>query len=155
MPDKLTDSEIVKALECCQREYDKNCKECFYNKYSITGCSGEMLKDALDLINRLQAENERLNIVHHCIDKAILGNQEFAIADEYLIAYQNALEHLYNNINLKAEAYKEFAEKSNSIIDSLLEKYSVTDFEEFKAVCQVLRGLRNDIDNILKELVGE
>ena len=41
----MRDKNIIKALECCEREYDKNCKECHYSKYSRTGCSGEMRKD--------------------------------------------------------------------------------------------------------------
>jgi molecular chaperone GrpE (heat shock protein) len=61
----------------------------------------------------------------------------------------------------KSDAIEEFAEKSNSIIDSLLKKYSVfkkysvAGFDEFKAICQALRGLQNDIYNLKKEMVGE
>ena len=60
MPDKLTDSEIVKALECCTEDIP-NCDECPYDHYcSIHSQEHNVLKDTLDLINRLQAENERL-----------------------------------------------------------------------------------------------
>lgn len=56
---KLTDKEIVKALECCSEE-DK-CKECpYYNKGNFKCLNYKFFKDLLDLINRLQAENERL-----------------------------------------------------------------------------------------------
>ena len=133
MPDKkLTDSEIVKALnECLSFEM-------------VETMTDLKLDDIVALINRLQAENERLNVVHYCIDRAILGNQEFAIADEYLIAYQNALKHLYNNINLKAEAYKEFAERLKIfVIPQKADGYTR----------EIV--LKRDIDNLLKELVGE
>ena len=55
MPDKkLTDSEIIKALEYCLKNgYDK-CEKCQY--YGTVTCTTELLSDALDLINRLQAQ---------------------------------------------------------------------------------------------------
>ena len=58
----MTDNEIIKALECCNvcssPEY---CGECPYVECTtVKGCVGEMLTDALDLINRQKAEVERL-----------------------------------------------------------------------------------------------
>lgn len=49
----LNDNEIKKALECCQGNWD--CANCPYNDK----CSS-MHKDALEYINRLEAEIERL-----------------------------------------------------------------------------------------------
>ena len=97
----MNDNEIIRALEWLREVMGV----CSSDKEYING------NIILDLINRLTAENERLKTVHYCIDKVILGKQEFAIADEYLIAYQNALERLYNNINLKSAARKEFVER--------------------------------------------
>lgn len=60
MPDKkLTDSEIVKALMCCTKGLE--CKNCPANphKGNYGYCTGLLLKDTLDLINRLQAEIEK------------------------------------------------------------------------------------------------
>ena len=73
MPDKkLTDSEIVKALECCVNE--KTCKNCAYSGRS---CLTPLKRDTLDLINRLQAENERLKELCDNIrtDKSFLGKE--------------------------------------------------------------------------------
>lgn len=60
MDNKLTDNDIIKALECCSKT---NCRDCPYiqngNIFDIT-CSINMAKDALDLINRQNAEIERL-----------------------------------------------------------------------------------------------
>ena len=104
MPDKLTDAEIVKALEEMV-DYPHNYEE------------GQELKNVLDLINRLQAENERL--------KDILDKKVIEFADD-------------KKQKIKAEAYKEFAER--------------------------LKGHRNGnyifistelLDNLLKEMVGE
>ena len=57
---KLTDKEIVKALECCV--IDQNCSKCpHYNHGKQTReCLEVSIEGAIDLINRLQEENERL-----------------------------------------------------------------------------------------------
>ena len=57
MKDKtLPDKEIVKALECCVTKED--CNGCPYDE--INDCIKGHEEDILDIINRLQAENERL-----------------------------------------------------------------------------------------------
>ena len=63
MPDKkLTDSEIVKALECCAN--NTNDSVCYENKCPLFGqkCIDILSKNALDLINRQKAEIENLGI---------------------------------------------------------------------------------------------
>jgi hypothetical protein len=143
----MNDNEIVKALECCNNPPGKaDCRTCpFY--HSEGRCTENMLSNALDLINRLQAEIERLKTVHYCIDKVILGKQEFAIADEYLIAYQNALERLYNNINLKSEARKEFAERIKSKLRDLAK------IEHRGEYCYLIGEAF--FDNLLEEMDGK
>lgn len=54
---KLTDEEIVNALEVCIR--GKGCESCPYFENEID-CVRRSEKDTLDLIHRLQDENERL-----------------------------------------------------------------------------------------------
>ena len=56
---KLTDEEIVKALECCA--VGRKCGECPYCIKKIDCLLGQRAEvDWLDLIHRLQDENERL-----------------------------------------------------------------------------------------------
>lgn len=67
MENKLTDEEIVKALECCMRNEEENswayCAGC-----PVGGCENEdiventdyLVRGAIDLIHRLQDENKRL-----------------------------------------------------------------------------------------------
>ena len=55
---KLTDAEIKKALEICSNE-NGMCAECAYSD-DYTTCNTRIAKDTLDLINRQNAENERL-----------------------------------------------------------------------------------------------
>ena len=121
MPDKLTDLEIVKALECCSKPVSENCKEC---PLCSTDCMEvDIEKLALDLINRLQAENERL-------DRTV---------KEYAYLYDKHMNTPFNHI--KAEAYKEFAERLKE------ESYERIDLTAYVEV--------SDINNLLKELVGE
>ena len=120
MPDKkLTDNEIKKALECCGDEMGCG-KDCpFYNGEdgACKGAKGRFEKATLDLINRLQADNERLTIR--------LRKAEHQLDDSM---------KMYNII--KAEAYKEFAER-------LCEDRVANDPVVISAKC------------LLKELVGD
>ena len=84
---KLTDNEVVKALECC-RDIDIKCETC--QLWTDSECTEVLYQATINLINRLQAENERLK---DCIDE-----QDIEIA------------RLWKRIEeAKAEAYKEFA----------------------------------------------
>ena len=95
MPDKkLTDSEVVKALEICST-YRASCKDCpAFVKVDRSKCK-QVLIGAKALINRLQAENERLKE-----ENEIKSNARANIF-EITSAYEKG----------KFEAYKEFAER--------------------------------------------
>ena len=54
---KLTDNEIIKALKCCSR--NRFCGECENYHNVCEGNATTMIRNALDLINRLQAENKK------------------------------------------------------------------------------------------------
>ena len=130
MPDKLTDNEIVKALECCKYEYDTKCELCCYNFYSRTGCRGELRRNALDLINRLQAENEQLT------------------KDKENLAYSLA-NAVGQKMTAKAEAYEECIEKLND--KSIRSKAKVKGCGFLYVSVVTL----HDINKLKKELVGE
>ena len=120
MSNKLTDKEIVKALECCPKNII--CGEC-----PLCGkkdCMNKLYINALDLINRLQAENEDYKALYE------------GLKAEHIETIK-AIKHC------KAEAYKEFAER-------LKEKYP---WKEDYLYSTKLMG--KDIDNLLKELIGE
>lgn len=54
----MTDEDIKKALECCvSDDYDESCIKCPARKYK--GCDYTLHKNALDLIDRQQAEIEK------------------------------------------------------------------------------------------------
>ena len=123
---KLTDKEIIKALECCMVDELKKytCDEC---PYKPCGCSYALCKDALDLINRQQAELERLTINMNAFGLGMKREKERADT-------------------IRAEAIKEFAEK-------LKEDLGIWSFDfTYYADRAEARGY---IDNLVKEMVGE
>ena len=131
MPDKLTDNEIVKALECCAVPLPKfKCDEC--PAWVNSHCTLKT-EDTIYLINRLQAENERLK---EGLPMSASFLFEKAKLDELLTRTVEAETKFKNKI--KAEAYKECIEKvmSKSIYNPMGMFYIVP--EEW-----------------LKELVGE
>ena len=69
MPDKLTDAEVKKALECCSTYHDvRSCKNC-----PLDGkCEPNLLEQyALDLINRREGENKKNENIIRIADKTI------------------------------------------------------------------------------------
>lgn len=84
----MTDKEIIKALECCSNQkYISDCEKC---KYFAFDCKDTLIEQALDLINRQQAEIERLK-----------GWQDLLKAEKHSL--------------IKAEAVKEFAERLKAV----------------------------------------
>ena len=133
----MTDNEIKKALECLMHD---NCDDCPY--YHRDDCADrikdptELSKYVLDLINRLQAENERLKA--DC-DK---------IAEDYsnlMIEKDELFDEAENLIkSAKAEAIKEFAER-------LKEKgIKVQGGSGFEGVTTMTTNVQ--IDNLVKEM---
>ena len=133
MPDKkLTDSEIVKALECCCE--NNNCNGCPLDYLIFSSeCASKLAINSLDLINRLQAENERLK----CCVKT----------EDEVRTIANATIQAGIKI-IKAEAYKECIEKVKEEIYRQRHSRSLEASGERARIIKIL-------DNLLKELVGE
>lgn len=76
---KLTDEQIIKALERCGNIVVSSCKECAFHKTYNASCVVKLMKNTLDLINRQKAENERLEYVlmgvMHSVDKWLEGDE--------------------------------------------------------------------------------
>lgn len=53
---RMTDEQIIKALECCK---DLKCSEC---PLFMTDCDVKLCQEAIDIINRQKAEIEKKNI---------------------------------------------------------------------------------------------
>ena len=97
-----------------------------------------IIGDTADLINRLQAENERLKPFE---DKIAEFKSHIRVED--MLVFASSLEEWLEFCNnLKAEAYKEFAERFKK---KLSQKYTTS---LWKVYCE-------EIDNLLKDLIGE
>ena len=127
MENKFTDSEIMKALECCKSENGYDCEECpcqsVTYKQGDGGCCNAVMGYALDLINRQKAEIEGLQRqLHEGID----------LSDTALKV-------------VKSEAIKEFAERLKEIYKS----YDPNVGAVYKS------ALFKAIDNLVKEMEGK
>lgn len=72
MPNKLTDTEIKKALECCIQ--NTKCHACpMWN--TGQNCMNRLYQYALDLINRLETVNEKNENIIRIADKTIATQQ--------------------------------------------------------------------------------
>ena len=137
----MTDNEIIKALECCTDIDLDSCEkcpiriECYNNTIDIK-------KDALDLIKRLQAENEKNETIIRFADKTISTQKaENERLNGDLIIERTRRENAVNAYHeAKAEAYKEFAEEI---------------FELFPKDKPNTVISRVTVKHILKELVGD
>lgn len=125
MPNKkLTDKEIVKALECCKTNRVADCKKCAFHlkeRKPNINCVNELIASSIDLINRLQEENENYS-----------KNNQQMTSD--ILALYKALK------TAKTSAYKEFAERLKAVSHPYADTQMVFEVQ---------------IDNLLKELVGE
>ena len=103
----MTDNEIIKALELCTNDELEVCDGCAFQKYKMgydDGCLDNLLNAILDLINRQQAEIERLG-------KGITFNYEFNEEQVNTIQEQCLTMVKRNAAEIKAAAIKEFAER--------------------------------------------
>ena len=155
MTDKLIDNEIVKALECFMHKVKEKCDLCDYKNSEVCDiCICNFYKKALDLINRLQAENERLEE-----DSKRLKKVQMQLDD------MCKMHHV-----IKSEARKEFAERVCTEIKSALENNCKVRAERmcntelyaddpFISYCNgkidCLRGIEDFTVNLLKEMESQ
>ena len=124
----MTDKEIIKALECCGNVVTSTCKGCPYHITHNANCVKALMHDALDLINRQQAEIEELKKV---------------VIDDYASEYDS---------KIRAEAIKEFAERLKTEFSQYQREYrNVLNDEGACAMIIAKKG----VDNLVKEMVGE
>ena len=151
---KLTDKEVVKALECCLKREKGSCNdaECplFYKTVTYTECRKMLLKATLDLINRLQAENERLkrelnlvceNSISAKLPHCVLCGNNVAVLTKDLKGYDEFI------ADISAEAYKQCIEKVKEYYKNKLQNYQFN-YDDYCKLCE-------ELNNLLKELVGD
>lgn len=135
----MTDNEIIKALECCCTLEGVGCRNCPQYDIHSAMCVKNLIRNALDLINRQKAEIERLKAenksIRYCYEQAKSYNDTLAESCE------KNCKHF--NMTTRAEAIKNFAER-------LKEKC----YENFQETYEMLSPYvtDDDIDNIVKEM---
>ena len=87
----MTDSEIIKALDCCKYDDCNNCPNV------VDNCHANLIDYAISLINRQKEEIKRLNALIICKDKIIEG-------------LDKSIEYAYN------KGVQEFAERVKDLI---------------------------------------
>lgn len=155
---KLTDKEIIKALECLCGGGD-SCTECTYHRrYRFGECRKQVAKDVLDLIIRLQSENKRLgkevNLVSIQFQDLQERYEEAQAEIESLKIFRGYAEKRASDyktmrdkyLNAKSKAYKEFAERLKEFMHN---KFKALDEYEFEYITE------RDINNLVKEITED
>lgn len=134
----MTDKQIAKALECCTVDGEKDCFNCAETNWM--SCQDTLMKQALDLINRLKSKIIELE---HC--NSILSiNADTAFQDglnESRDLYAKEVE-----MEIRAEAIKEFAYK-------LKDHLRFDDCEyDCENCCYACKDYVPFIDNLVEEM---
>ena len=128
----MTDNEIIKALECCSTA--QNCTPCKYEpteyQKGTVGCCNELMKNAIDLIKRQQAEIQRLNAM-------------VSAAEDYVYPLPFKTLHDEEIAKAKSEAITEFAERLKD-----MHKHNTTSVVS-------LVTLFGDINKMVKEMTED
>lgn len=139
---KFTDEEIKSSLEVIATT--RNCNECKIRncKWGTCNCSQITANAALDLINRQKAELEAIKDERAMVFK--LSEEQLNKVNENLL---KSIE--YNEREIKAEAYKEFATK-------IYQAFAVENTRDGNLDCTPnYTRLMECVDDVLKELVGD
>lgn len=141
---KLTDAEILKALECCRSENGNDCENCPYSeeiyKQGEGGCCNRLMANSLDLINRQQEQIKKLETIERFATKTI-EKQDAEI--ERLKTMHS--EMCIGMKVLKKKAIEKFAER--------LKEKTMQDIELYGSCTGC--GTIENIDNLVKETEAE
>ena len=167
----MNDEDIKKALECCSSNMLSKCVGC---KISKTGCQEYLASQALDLINRQQAEIDRLKSL--CTSKDVIikeqeaeieqlkGNLKFVrgtverLNKQNDILSKNADTAFQDGLNEAQEVYAEQikSEVKSEAIKEFAERLRLQVIKtRFDAMYGAVIEISNDtITEIVKEMVG-
>lgn len=174
---KYTNEDIISSLKIIATT--RNCNECKIRNCEWGTCNCEQItaNAALDLITCLQAENEKNENIIRLADKTIetanaeierlksANDEKFRQWDMLAEKTKQHYADLYNEAKdiLKAEAYKEFAERLKGEIkrekesgDELLSEIYDRDVQmNAEGEKMAFDSVERIVDNLLKEMVGE
>lgn len=145
---KMKDDDIIKALECCLNA-DSKCADCHFS-FEMRFCKNALLKQTLNLINRLQTENKQLRVKLDDCERDIIPKLKYSlerankygseteaeniqllkenerlnkILDFYSLQYGTVTDQSKKIAEIKAESIKEFQNTSRNRLIELYEKY--------------------------------
>ena len=127
----MTDNEIIN-----QWKHERELAECVCS-YFVDQVELSLVNETIDLINRQKAEIERLKDCPKCVYEYDGEISEYCI--------QGPCTNFTTVEKIKSEAYKEFAERLKEKSFKTIRNYGFT--KDVVEVC--------DIDNLVKEMVGE
>ena len=159
----MTDSEIIKALKCCLCDTSE-CLQCQNKELCKIECD-ELATKTIALIirkmaeiDRLKAELENLKVENQSLRSAAnslkMHYEEAQAEIDSLKIFRGYAEKRASDyrtmrdryLNAKSETIKEFAERLKEFVHN---KFKTLDEYEFEYITE------RDIDNIVKEMVGE
>jgi hypothetical protein len=154
----MTDNEIIKALECCTNpKVGEICPRANFADVCTDGCVQVLVVQTLDLINRIQAENEDLKKVIET-----MTNKDLRLAIDFKARIDKLKAENLELLNMCAEqgekAIKEFAERLHDIFVSKVQKYycKVKEEHSFKFLeGYLVDDVLSNIDYVKKEMVGD
>lgn len=141
---KMTDNEIIRAVGLCNGIESGRCDECSYRNTKDGDCVEILAKDTIDLINRLEAENERLK---QDLKEAHIDIQEHMAEIERMRDISEALDIEHEAI--RNCAVKEFVERLKEQI-----KYYTGMFTD-EGFYVSLEAVLSAVDFIKEKMVGE
>lgn len=155
---KLTDEEIVKALECCAmisvNPYLRGeCIDCPYFQKHIDCVEGKRSEmDCIDLIHRLQSENKgKTEHLEKCLDEIDRLKTAYAEQNAELERYAKMFDDIEKRIS--EEIRKETAEKFASLVKENSSKcYATHNGVKVGDTSYTISGSK--IDKICKEITG-
>ena len=142
----MTDNEIIKALEICAAG---SCTGCPANLNSAN-CLEKLTQNALDLINRQKADVEtlenNLKFVRGTLTRALDENEQL----------KKRLDSHCNNCRMRDRKERDRAEAIKEFTERLKEKsMCMVEYDEDGWGCPTRVVKTSDIDNLVKEMVGE
>lgn len=129
--DVMTDEQIIKALEYCIAN-DNKCPDCPIFGSKICGKPALFFKEVFDLINRQNAEIERLNRILNTDVVVFRGGRGNGKSETIRKIIEARV------AEIRAKAYKECIEKAKEILHNYC-----------------IELVDDDLDNLVKEMVGE
>lgn len=158
----MTDNEIIKTLGYCKNGICTHCPRFGIDVAKNCTCYGDLMYDALDLINRLEADKEALIAGQETLQKALAEkNAEIEELTGNLKFVRGTVERQKAEIE-KLENEKLFRTRYLGVFPKSIRDEAIKEFAEavkmefYKEFDELIPSIMADkIDNLVKEMVGD